>query len=119
MALNEIYKDGNELVFPVAGTVKSGDLVQVGEIIGVAQNDAVTGEDGETYATLKLNGVFELETDVEFAIGDNVYFDGTELTDDAADKFIGHAYKVTSTSVLVRLSSAPAGPAGPQGPAGE
>jgi predicted RecA/RadA family phage recombinase len=106
MALNEIYKDGNELVFPVGSDVKSGDLVQVGSIVGVAQNDAVTGEDGDTYATLKLNGVFELATDAEFAIGDNVYFDGTGLTTDNGDKFIGHVYKVVSGHVVVRLVAA-------------
>lgn len=103
MALNEIYKDGNELVFPVADTVKSGDLVQVGAVIGVAQNDAVEGEDGDTYATLKLNGVFKIETDVEFAIGDSVYFDGTALTADDTDKFVGHVHKVGADYVTVRL----------------
>lgn len=103
MALNEIYKDGNELVFPVASTVVSGDLVQVGAVVGVAQNDAVTGEDGDTYATLKLNGVFKFATEVGFDIGDAVYFDGTDITAVTTDKFIGHAYKVGTGYVVVRL----------------
>jgi predicted RecA/RadA family phage recombinase len=106
MALNEIYKDGNELVFPVASTVKSGDLVQVGSVVGVAQNDAVTGEDGNTYATLKMNGVFEIETDVEFTVGANVYFDGTDLTADDEDKFIGKVHKVLDGYVSVILVAA-------------
>lgn len=106
MALNEIYKDGNELVFPVASTVKSGDLVQVGSVVGVAQNDAVTGEDGNTYATLKMNGVFEIDTDVVFTVGANVYFDGTDLTADNTDKFIGKAHKVLAGYVSVILVAA-------------
>jgi predicted RecA/RadA family phage recombinase len=106
MALNEIYKDGNELVFPVASTVKSGDLVQVGAVVGVAQNDAVTGEDGNTYATLKMNGVFEIETDVVFTVGANVYFDGTDLTDDDEEKFIGKVHKVGTGYVTVILVAA-------------
>jgi len=60
MALNEIYKDANELVFPVNTAIVKGDFVKVGDIVGVAQNTAVTGEDGNKYATLKLNGAFEI-----------------------------------------------------------
>jgi predicted RecA/RadA family phage recombinase len=103
MALNEIYKHGDELVFPVSSDVKSGDLVQVGSVVGVAQEDAVTGEDGDTYSTLKMNGVFKLATDAEFAIGDSVYFDGTDLTSDDGDKFIGHVHKVGAGFVTVIL----------------
>ena len=106
MALNEIYKDGNEIVFPVGSGVKSGDLVQVGQVVGVAQEDAVTGEDGDTYATLKLTGVFKIETEVSFEIGDSVYFDGTDLTADDTDKFIGHVHKVGTDYVTVRLVAA-------------
>ena len=106
MALNEIYKNGNELVFPVASGVKSGDLVQVGSVVGVAQEDAVTGEDGNTYSTLKMNGVFQFDTDVEFAVGDNVYFDGTDLTSDDTDKFIGKVHKVGTGFATVILVAA-------------
>ena len=109
MALNEIYKDANELVFPVASTVNSGDLVQVGQVVGVAQNDAVTGEDGNTYATLKLNGVFELATSVAVTVGAAMYVTsaGVVTTVATSNKFIGHAVKAkagTSAGVCyVRL----------------
>ena len=73
MALNEIYKDGNELVLPVASTVVSGDLVQVGALVGLAQKDAYAGEDGNYYTTLKLNGVFKLTTAVAVTVGQAVY----------------------------------------------
>ena len=103
MALNEIYKDGNELVFPVASTVLSGDLVQVGQVVGVAQEDAVTGEDGDTYSTLKLTGVFKFDTAVVFSVGENVYYDGDILTNVDTDKFIGHVHKAGTGYATVRL----------------
>jgi len=93
MALNEIYKDGNELVLPVASTVNSGDLVQVGQIIGVAQNDAVLGEDGNYYATLKMNGVFKFTTSVAVTVGAAMYVTSAGVINvtSTSNKFIGHA----------------------------
>jgi len=106
MALNEIYKDGNELVFPVASTVNSGDLVAVGTLIGVAQNDAVEGEDGDFYATLKLNGVFKfVTTEDDIAVGANVYRSSTGVVSTTAlnGKFIGHCIKSGTNYAVVRL----------------
>lgn len=111
MALNEIYKVADELVFPVASTVVSGDLVQVGSVVGVAQNDAVTGEDGNTYATLKLTGAFKLATaDANIAEGANVYVTaGGDVTETSTgNKFIGHAIKSGADYVVVRLVQAAA-----------
>jgi predicted RecA/RadA family phage recombinase len=114
MALNEIYKVASELVFPVASTVVSGDLVQVGQVVGVAQQDAVTGEDGNTYATLKLDGVFKLTSSAAFTVGANVYLTSAGVVNATAsgNKFIGHAIKAKSTTtagdVLVRLVPAAA-----------
>jgi predicted RecA/RadA family phage recombinase len=109
MALNEIYKDGNELVFPVASTVNSGDLVQVGQIVGIAQRDAAVGEDGNYYTTLKLNGVVALTTSVAITVGAAVYVTSAGVINVTAsgNKFIGHAIAAkTGTSagtVYVRL----------------
>lgn len=109
MALNEIYKDGNELVFPVASTVKSGALVQVGQIIGVAQDDAAIGEDGNYYATLKMNGVFKFSTLVAVTVGQAVYVTSAGVVNVTAsgNKFIGHAIQAkagtTAGDVYVRL----------------
>ena len=114
MALNEIYKDGNELVLPVASTVNSGDLVQVGQIIGVAQNDAVLGEDGNYYATLKMNGVFKLTTSVAVTVGASMYVTsgGTINVTASSNKFIGHAVTAKSGTsagdIYVRLVPAAA-----------
>lgn len=106
MALNEIYNVANSLVFPVADTVKSGDLVQVGELVGVAEHDAKAGEDGDTYATLKLTGAFKFETEDEFSVGDYAYHDGGVIVADDEKKLVGHVIKVQGDYVVVRLLSA-------------
>ncbi len=111
MALNEIYKDANELVFPVAEGTVSGDLVAVGTIVGVAQQDAIVGEDGGFYATLKLNGAFQLTTaDADIAPGTNVYVTALGAVTETAtgNKFIGHAVKSGTDFVVVRLVQAAA-----------
>jgi predicted RecA/RadA family phage recombinase len=112
MALNETYKDGNELVLPVASTVKSGDLVKVGALVGLAQRDAATGEDGNYYTTLKLNGVVKLSTLVAVTVGAAVYMtsEGVINVTATSNKFIGHAVtaKATTTAgdIYVRLTQA-------------
>ena len=115
MSTNEIYTKGNELVLPVHTSVTSGDLVKVGALIGVANGDAVTGEDGNTYATLKMDGVFAFTETAEsaLAVGDVAYgvADATSgivaTVDDADDatgaKVIGHVTKLGTSVVHVRL----------------
>ena len=108
MALNEIYKVASELVFPVADTVKSGDLVVVnGGIFGVAQQDAVTGEDGNTYATLKLDGVFKFGTSDEFDAGQIAYMlDANTVSADGVGgrRAIGYVHQIGTGHVTVRLT---------------
>lgn len=109
MALNEIYAKADSLVYPVASTVKSGALVQVGQVVGIAEHDAKQGEDGNYYATLKLSGVFELTTSVAVTVGANLYVTsaGVVTTTATSNKFIGHALKAKTTTtagpVYVRL----------------
>ena len=115
MSINEIYTKGSELVFPVHTSVTSGDLVKVGEVVGVAQNDAVTGEDGATYATLKLDGVFAFteSSTSTLAVGGVAYgvADATtgivasvdDVDDATGAKVIGHVTKLGATQVHVRL----------------
>lgn len=114
MALKEIYKDANSLVFPVHTSVVSGDVVKVGDIVGVAENKAVTGEDGNKFATLKLNGAFELpfKTGDTFTVGQHAYgvADGTSgiipeaQESDNSAKLMGHVTKVLAATVVVRLA---------------
>lgn len=112
MSLNEIYTKGSELVSPVHTSVSSGDLVQVGELVGVAQNDAVTGENGSTYATLKMDGVFAFaEADAStLAVGDVAYGVANattgiiaEVSDVDTGKVVGHVTKVGTAGLHVRL----------------
>lgn len=114
MALNEIYKDSNELVFPVHTSVVTGKVVKVGDLVGVAQNSAVTGEDGATYATLKLNGAFEIpfKSGDTFDVGQKAYGVANSTSgiipeaqeSSSSSKLIGHVTKVLSSTVIVRLA---------------
>ena len=114
MALNEIYKYANELVFPVHTSVDSGDVVKVGDIVGVAQEDAVTGEDGNTYSTLKLDGAFKVAVDEgeTFTVGQKAYgiADATSgiiavVQESATNaKLVGHVVKVITDYVIIRLA---------------
>jgi predicted RecA/RadA family phage recombinase len=114
MALNEIYKDANSIVFPVHTSVDSGDVVAVGDLIGVAENDAVTGENGSTYATLKLNGAFEIavKSGDTFEVGQAAYgvpnsTSGIipEVQESATSaKLVGHVVKVATGIAVVRLA---------------
>jgi predicted RecA/RadA family phage recombinase len=101
MALNEIYSEADSLVFPVASTVVSGQLVQVGQVVGVAEHNAKLGEDGNYYATLKLSGVFELSTLVAVTVGAAMYVTsgGVVTTVSTSNKAIGHAIKAKTTTV--------------------
>jgi predicted RecA/RadA family phage recombinase len=114
MALNEIYKDASQLVFPVHTSVDSGDFVKVGDIVGVAQNDAVTGENGSTYATLMLEGAHSIpfKSGDTFDVGQKAYGVANSTSgiipeaqeSSSSAKLIGHVIKVTSTNVVVRLA---------------
>ena len=114
MALNEIYKHANELVFPVHTSVDSGDVVKVGDIVGVAQEDAVTGEDGNTYSTLKLDGAFQIavKTGDTFDVGQKAYGVADSTTgivpevqeSDTAAKLVGHVIKTITGFAIVRLA---------------
>jgi predicted RecA/RadA family phage recombinase len=114
MALNEIYKDADSLVFPVHTSVVSGSVVKVGDIVGVAENTAVTGEDGGKYATLKLNGAFQMasKSGDTFTVGAKAYgvanvtsgiIPEAQVSPTSA-KLIGHVIKVITGFVIVRLA---------------
>ena len=114
MALNEIYTDASSLVFPVNTAVVKGNVVKVGDIVGVAENTAVTGEDGNKYATLKLDGAFEMpfKSGDTFDVGQKAYgvANGTtgvipEAQESATSaKLMGHVTKVLTATVVVRLA---------------
>lgn len=114
MALNEIYKYANELVFPVHASVDSGDVVAVGDIVGVAQENALTGEDGNTYSTLKLDGAFQIpvKSGDTFDVGQKAYGVANattgivpEVQESATSaKLVGHVIKTITGFAIVRLA---------------
>ena len=114
MALNEIYKYANELVFPVHTSVDSGDVVKVGDLVGVAQEDAVTGEDGNTYSTLKLDGAFEIavKSGDTFDVGQKAYGVANSTSgiipevqeSSTSAKLVGHIIKTRTGFAVVRLA---------------
>lgn len=73
MSMNEIYRDGVSLSYPVASTVKSSDLVAFASgLAGVAEVDAKDADNGSGWmATIRHDGVFAIPAgDNDGAIGD-------------------------------------------------
>lgn len=60
---------GENLTLPVDKAVKSGELVQVGEIVGVALTDAKTDNGTDYYTTVATTGVWELTVNETTAVG--------------------------------------------------
>lgn len=106
---NQVQR-GENLTIPALAAVSSGDIVQVGAILGIAAGNAASGADCDVVTV----GVFDLpkvSTDA-VDIGDILYFDaGTGLVtlddDTGANAKIGVAVTAAanpSGSVNVRLS---------------
>lgn len=57
MAMNQRYTNALHIAVTAPRDIKSGDPVQVGQISGVAQNDAKTGEK----VTIWLDGSWDIE----------------------------------------------------------
>jgi predicted RecA/RadA family phage recombinase len=123
MALNEIYRDGEAIAYKVNSAVRSGMFVCLGGtagsvggtgIVGVAETDAVVGEDGNYYATLRHIGVFTGTTASAVAPGTALYLAsaatyGTALTTTATSNFhVGHAINTKGAvagEALVRVNN--------------
>ncbi len=92
MATNYI-QEGRILTVLAPAAVSSGDGVQVGQIFGVAQRDAANGAEVEI-DTMGVYDINKLSTQV-WAVGDNVYWDGSEATTVAtANLLIGVAMEI-------------------------
>lgn len=51
---------GENLTLPVNNDVKSGELVQIGDVIGIALTDAKTDDGTHYYTTIATKGVWNL-----------------------------------------------------------
>jgi len=114
MAMNEVYKDGFSVEYPVNTAVRSGMFVHLNGIYGVAETDALVGADTNYYSTIRMIGVFRGTTEDAVAVGDPLYIAGaaiwgTALTTTATDNFlVGHAIAAkggTAGTVLVRINN--------------
>lgn len=117
MAVNEIFVNADSLDYVVTSDVESGDLVAVGGIIGVAENDAYLGDDGAYHATLRHKGVFAFDITGTVTAGATIYAltadlgDGTKTvsTSSSNGTAVGKAYRAKAASgagtVWVRVNN--------------
>lgn len=71
--MDKFVADGNTVTFAAGGTIASGDVDSMGDMVGVAQNAATSGE-SVVYA---IEGVYLVAkaTGAAWAVGDKVNFD--------------------------------------------
>jgi len=102
---------GDEIPYtPPSTAVTAGDVIVVGEFVGVAKNDIAVAEDG----VLSVVGIYDVNilSTVTFAAGDIAYWDASEseATDDAdsgANKQMGIVTVASSAAgadTAIRLS---------------
>lgn len=100
---------GENLTLPVDRDVKSGELVQVGEIVGVALTDAKTDNGTNYYTTLATTGVWELTVTETTTVGGVVSVKPTGSTKPIAVGFATKAVTITGSGkapVLLNLGLA-------------
>lgn len=74
MALNEIFKESQNISLPVAQGTASGAPVRVGILNGVAQTTEGDGQNADGYASIKLNGAHKVAVTGAVAnVGDPIY----------------------------------------------
>lgn len=107
--MKNYIQPGNTLTLTAPANVKGGEIVTVGQIVGVAAGDAVSGADFD----LVTVGVFDLPKVAAQAItvGATVYVDDDGLVTTTATDNVKLGVAVTaaanpSPSVAVRLSGA-------------
>lgn len=106
--MKNFIQRGENITVAAPAAVTSGDPVQVGDMVGVANGDAASGDP----VVISTSGVFELPkaTIDDIAVGASVYFDASagEVTlTSTGNTFIGHAVTAAgnpSSTVAVRLS---------------
>jgi len=106
--MNNFIQEGKVLHVNVTASafnnVKSGDLVAVGDVAGVAVTDAVVGRP----LALHVTGVYKVPKPTTFAVsqGQSLYYASGVLDGGGTGKFVGYAWEAaaaTDTTVLLRL----------------
>lgn len=104
--MKNYLQEGFVITVPAPGNVSSGDVVNVGSLIGFAVDDAASGET----VAVACSGVFSVPVASadDVTIGAPLYWDGTEFTiDDTGNVYAGVAVKaagvgVTSGEIRIR-----------------
>lgn len=89
---------GENLTLPVTNAVKSGDIVQVGEIVGIALTDAKTDDGTNHYTTLATKGVWEIPVSDAVAVGGVV---SVKPTDGSKSIPVGFALQATESADII------------------
>ncbi|MFV0576043.1 MAG: capsid cement protein [Vibrio sp.] len=89
MAKNFV-QNGSTIEFVADKDVLSGELVVIGEIVGVAHENVATGETGVAHTS----GVFSFEKPANsvFEVGRSVFILDGELTEDNTAVYVGKAW---------------------------
>lgn len=102
MATNKI-DSGESVRYTAGATHGSGELLDLGQLVGIAQEDMVSGDE----ATLLLEGVFNVPcaSDLSFAQFALAYHDGTTgVNATTTGTFAGTVRKaVAATTILVPI----------------
>lgn len=100
MAKNFIYDSGDQIdVVAPGGGVVSGEVVVIGDLIGVALITAVAG----VIFAMKLNGVYNAvkDTGLVLAVGDLVDWDGAKVVAATGGDKLGIVTKAALNGELV------------------
>lgn len=104
--MKNFIQKGNTMTFTAGATITAGQLVLVGVLVGVALNDAASGEECE----MAISGVFEVgKVSGAIGIGVAVYYNASEgkaTTTVSTNKQIGWCWVEAAsddTTVKVRL----------------
>lgn len=86
---------GENLTLPVNSDVKSGELVKVGDVIGIALTDAKTDDGANYYTTIATKGVWNLTLNKTAKAGSVV---STTPKGDSKDVPVGFALETVTHS---------------------
>lgn len=92
---------GENLTLPVTNDVKSGELVQVGGVIGIALTDAKTDDGTNYYTTIATKGVWKLTLKATTTVGGVVSTQPKGGSKDVPVGFALEAATYSSTDIVV------------------
>ena len=91
--MKNFVQDGKTIRIVAGAAITSGEVVAVGDLVGVAINDCANTEE----CVLHLEGVYAVtkKAAVAFAQGEIVYFEASEASD-VVGKVIGYAHEAAA-----------------------